>query len=121
LSVDAICLNVDTAVPCGLILNELLSNSLKHAFPGGREGMIRVSLKKTGSDRIDLSVADNGIGLPVDFRLENSRSLGLQVVTSLTHQIRADLVVSREGGATFRIGWQLPAPEEHSGIRPPGN
>ncbi len=101
-------LGVDQAIPCGLILNELLSNSLKHAFGDGREGVIRISLGRTGSGDVALAVADNGVGLPADFRLENSRTLGLQVVGTLIHQIGATLFVTGEGGATFRFVWKLP-------------
>jgi PAS domain S-box-containing protein len=106
LSVETVYLNVNSAIPCGLILNELLSNSLKHAFRGDRAGVIRVTLKNIGSDYVEVTVADNGIGLPADFSIENSRSLGLRVVDSLIHQLRAHLVIAGEGGATFRFGWR---------------
>ena len=108
LSVDLIHLDVDHAIPCGLILNELLSNSLKHAFRDGCEGVIRVSLKKTENGYVELTVADNGAGLPVGFRLEDARSLGLLVVRTLIHQLRADMVATSDGGAMFRFGWKLP-------------
>jgi two-component sensor histidine kinase len=108
LSIQPIVLTVDDAIPCGLILNELISNSLKHAFRDGREGVIRVSLGKTQGDGVELTVADNGIGLPADFRLESARSLGLQVVETLIYQLRANLSIAGTGGggATFRFGWQ---------------
>jgi PAS domain S-box-containing protein len=108
LNVGPIRLGVDQAIPCGLILNELLSNSLKHAFGDGREGVIRISLSRTGSGEVALAVADNGIGLPADFQVENSRTLGLQVVATLIHQLGATLFVTGEGGATFRFVWKMP-------------
>jgi two-component sensor histidine kinase len=114
LNVDLIHLDVNHAIPCGLILNELLSNSLKHAFRDGREGAIRVSLKETGNDHVELTVADDGSGLPVGFRLEDARSLGLLVVRTLIHQLRADIAVTSEAGAMFRFGWKLP-----EGVKPP--
>jgi PAS domain S-box-containing protein len=111
LSVEPISLGLDQAIPCGLILNELLSNSLKHAFGDGREGVIRISLRQCESGYVELAVADNGVGLPVDFNLEHSRTLGLQVVGTLIRQLGADLRVKGEGGATFTFGWKLPEVE----------
>src|SRR5580658_3194131 len=87
LSVETVRLTVDHAIPCGLILNELLANALKHAFRDGRQGVIRVSLKVIKGDYAELTVADDGIGLPEDFRLENASSLGLQLVCTLMHQL----------------------------------
>ena len=106
ISVESIHLDVDQALPCGLILNELLSNALKHAFPDGREGVISVSLKRSGRDGVELQVSDSGIGLPTGFRLETSSSLGLQVVRALIGQLRASLVVSEESGTTFTLSWK---------------
>lgn len=110
LNVDLIHLDVNHAIPCGLILNELLSNSLKHAFRDGRWGVIRVSLKKTDDGRVELTVADDGNGLPVGFRLEDARSLGLLVVRTLIHQLRAEVSVTSDSGAMFRFGWKPPVP-----------
>jgi two-component sensor histidine kinase len=108
LNVEAIQLTLDEAVPCGLVLNELLSNSLKHAFRDGRQGVIRVSFTKSSSEGIEFIVSDNGVGLPAGFRLEESSSLGLQVVRTLTRQLRAALHVSGDDGTTFRLNWQMP-------------
>ena len=108
LNVEPIHLTVDQAIPCGLILNELVSNSLKHAFKDGRQGTIAISLKRVEGERVELTVADNGAGLPAGFRTEDSRSLGLQVVQTLISQLRADLVIKGEGGASFSFRWKLP-------------
>jgi two-component sensor histidine kinase len=108
LSVERIRLDLDHAIPCALILNELLSNSLKHAFTGGRTGVIRISLRKSESGFMALVVADNGVGLPPDFRLENSKSVGLNVVNILNHQLRGELLVTGEGGAKFTLIIRLP-------------
>ncbi len=80
LHIDTIQLSVDQATPCGLILNELLSNSLKHAFPNGAPVTIRLSLRAVGEGRVELEVSDHGIGLPPNFRVEGSQSMGLQVI-----------------------------------------
>jgi DNA-binding response OmpR family regulator len=109
LSVEAIHLAADDAMPCGLILNELLANSLKHAFIDGREGVIRVSFKKTAGDYTELTVADNGIGLAADFVWEDGRSLGLSLVGILIRQLRAQVSVTGGGGTAFRFWWKLPA------------
>lgn len=106
INVETINLSLDDAIPTGLILNELLSNSLKHAFRDGREGVIRVSLRETGNGHVELSVADDGMGLRADFDLENTGSMGLQVVRSLIFQLRAELVVTRDAGTKFKIGWK---------------
>jgi PAS domain S-box-containing protein len=110
MSVEPISFGVDQAIPCGLILNELISNSLKHAFRDGRRGTIRVSLRETENNCVELAVSDNGVGLPADFRLEQCQTLGLQVVRTLIRQLRADLSVAGGApggdGATFTFGWK---------------
>ncbi|UCG38514.1 MAG: PAS domain-containing protein [bacterium] len=94
---------VDTAIPAGLILNELISNALKHAFPGERGGSVRVGFHSVGENNYVLEVADDGIGLPEDMDLWNTKSLGMQLVTVIIEQLGGDLDVSREGGTSFRI------------------
>jgi len=101
--VEPVRVAMDHAVPCGLILNEFLSNVLKHAFKDGR-----VLLHKTVNGYVELTVADNGVGFPADFQWEQGRSLGMKVVHTLVRQLRGNLFVSGENGATFRFGWQLP-------------
>jgi two-component sensor histidine kinase len=99
---------LDQAIPCGLIINELVSNALKHAFPNGREGVIRISLRRAGRGPLALSISDNGVGIPADFRWQESRSLGLQIVHTLVAQLHADLEVTRQGGTTYCLRWKLP-------------
>jgi two-component sensor histidine kinase len=111
LSVNAggIILGIDTAIPCGLIINELLSNCLKYAFPEGRSGSIFIDLKKTtagdtSDSRYELTVSDNGIGLPEDIDIKSTKSLGLQLVTNLTmHQLRGSIELRRSGGTCYFI------------------
>ncbi len=99
--VDDILLGIDTAIPCGLIINELVSNSLKHAFPE-KQGEIFVDLHRDDG-RFTLIVRDNGVGLPesVDFR--NTDSLGLQLVCTLTDQLDGAIELNRTGGTEFKI------------------
>src|SRR5438105_6864032 len=102
LTVDEVHLNIDSAVPCGLILNELVSNSLKHAFKDGRSGELRVELRAE-PEGYKLTVADNGSGLPSDFDLTRIKSLGLQLVETLSRQIKGRLTVESSYGARFQL------------------
>jgi two-component sensor histidine kinase len=101
LSGDHIWLDVDRSVACGLILNELISNALKYAFSSGK-GEIRVSLYRKG-ENLELTVGDNGRGLPRDFNIHTSNSLGLELVLALTGQLGGELFIERENGAVFKI------------------
>ncbi len=100
--VSNIRLNIHMAIPCGLIINELVSNCLKHAFPDGRKGNIQVEMQPDGSF-ISLGVRDNGIGLPEDYKLKKAGSLGLQLVDILVEQLQGSLVVDRSLGTSFRV------------------
>ncbi|MDD1685831.1 response regulator [Methanoregula sp.] len=101
---DNIVLPISKAIPISLIINELLSNSLKYAFPGERKGVITVELKKTRLE-YSLVVRDNGVGLPGEIDLDNIETLGLQLVNSLVGQILGSIVLDRTGGTEFRIGF----------------
>jgi two-component sensor histidine kinase len=103
LEIGAVCLGVDKAIPCGLILNELISNALKYAFPNGRPGVVRVELRNLPNHAIALSVADDGIGLPATFDLRTSGSLGMQLVSTLVEQLRGRLEITREAGTRFDV------------------
>ena len=99
-------IDVDTAIPCGLIISELLTNSLKHAFPDGREGAIYIALKhQPGGDSL-LSVRDTGVGLPDDLDIEQADSLGMKIVSTLTRQLRGSLDVERLGGLWVRVSFR---------------
>jgi len=95
-------LNLDTIVPCGLILNELVSNIMKYAFPDGRKGIIDIDLEKDGDEFI-LRIADNGVGIPEDLDLEKSRSLGLSLVGNLVEGLSGSMEVNRTQGTAFTI------------------
>lgn len=102
LDVQDIHLDVDSAVPLGLIINELVTNSLKYAFPDDQEGIIKIDFHQEG-DEYTLEVSDDGIGIPDDFEVEKSDSLGMLLVNSLTSQIQGTLELVRTQGTTFRI------------------
>jgi PAS domain S-box-containing protein len=95
-------LTIETSIPCGLILNELVSNALKHAFPEGRGGEVNISMMKAG-DRFVLTVQDNGIGFPEALDFHNTKSLGLELVNLLVGQMNGAITLIVEGGATFTI------------------
>jgi two-component sensor histidine kinase len=106
LDVEDICLGVDTAIPCGLIINELVSNSLKHAFPNGNPGILCVGMHNIGREQYTLQVSDNGIGLPENFSLAASKSLGFQLIKALTEQLRGEINFKRNGGLSCSIAFQ---------------
>lgn len=96
-------LNVGQAIPCGLILNELVTNAIKHAYPDGKSGEIVIHLEEPCPGNVRLSVADHGVGLPEGFDWENSKSMGLPIVESLAEQVGGKLEVQSQGGATFTL------------------
>jgi PAS domain S-box-containing protein len=109
LDLGALELPLHQAVPCGLVLNELLTNSVKHAFPEGRSGRILVALRCDDGDRVTLLVADDGAGMPEGFDLNKSRSLGLKIVDILARQLGGTLHVEKEMGTSFALAFRKPA------------
>lgn len=102
-NIEGVSLDIDTAIPCGLIINELVTNVFKHAFPPGVPGEIDIELSSTGPKRFALAVRDNGAGLPKDFDWRTSQSLGLKLVTDLTRQLEGVMEVDTKCGTAFRI------------------
>ena len=103
LTLDPVKIGITKAVPCGLIFQEILSNSFRHAFPGDREGKIQVTLHSGQNGSVEFSVDDNGIGIPESFDIENSESLGLQLIVDLVRQVDGILQIKRENGTHFHI------------------
>jgi two-component sensor histidine kinase/CheY-like chemotaxis protein len=99
-------LGVDRAIPAGLILNELISNALKHAFPEGRSGAVQIEGNASNAD-MTLAVRDNGIGVPADINSARPKSLGLEIVKILTAQLKGTLEVDRSAGTAFRITFPI--------------
>ena len=107
LEVKEACLPIDAAVPCGLIVQELVSNALKHAFPGGRQGEITIGMERLApSGQWELRVADNGIGLPPGVDLETASSLGLRLVRILAEQLNGTMRHTSKPGSEFRIRFE---------------
>jgi PAS domain S-box-containing protein len=100
---EGVDIGVDTAVPCGLIANELITNSLKYAFPGGRRGSIDVELKRREGGGFTFVVADDGVGIPPEVDIQKSPSLGLRLVVALVEQLDGAIRVERGGGTRFEV------------------
>ena len=96
-------LDIDTALPCGLIVNELVTNSLKHAFPNGNKGNIIINMKTIDDCKYRLTISDNGIGLPNNLEISNLKSLGLKLAKRLSEQLEGTFVIDRSNGTTFNI------------------
>jgi two-component sensor histidine kinase/HAMP domain-containing protein len=99
---DEISLGIDTSIPCGLILNELVSNALKHAFPEDKGGKINIRIRLEGS-QVALTVQDNGIGFPESIDLTKLKSIGLQLVNILVRQMNGKIAMQVEHGTTWTI------------------
>jgi PAS domain S-box-containing protein len=104
---DEIQLNIETAIPCGLIINELITNSLKYAFPDDRKGEIIVDFKKDEDNNLLLIVGDNGVGFPNDFDVSSAKSLGLYLVNQLSlKQLDGSLEIDNTNGTLFKISFK---------------
>jgi PAS domain S-box-containing protein len=107
-NLEEVFLDIQTAIPCGLIVNELVMNALKHAFPGGRPGRIRLGLRLAEDGRTELTVGDDGVGLPPGWDIVAAGNMGMQIVTMLTEQIDGRLEIGLEGGTEFRLAFKEP-------------
>jgi two-component sensor histidine kinase len=106
--IDKVELCIDQAVPCGLIINELITNAFKYAFPEGRKGEIQIKVYLTNDKEVVLEVSDNGVGLTPDLDLLNPSSLGLRLVDGLLkHQLEGSMDVVISCGTTFSLRWPL--------------
>ncbi|MEH1943330.1 MAG: PAS domain S-box protein [Nostoc sp.] len=104
---DRVFLGLDTAIPCSLIIHELVSNSLKYAFPVGRNGTIHIGIKKNQDHQVTLTVSDDGIGLPSNFNFKKIASLGWQLVDALTNQISGNLNIQGAMGVECQVTFTL--------------
>jgi PAS domain S-box-containing protein len=106
IDVEDLYLDIGMAIPLGLLVGEIISNSFKHAFPGERKGKVRVSLKEVSPFSYRLEISDNGIGLPAGFELKESKTFGLQLISLLSDQIGVRLEVERSGGTKFVLNFE---------------
>jgi two-component sensor histidine kinase len=122
LDLGAVQVSLDQATPCGLLVNELVSNCFKHGFPEARTGEVRVALAPLDTSRWSLSVSDNGVGLAHDFDARRATSLGLQLVSDLAQQLNGKLAVGPGPGAAFTVVFSIiqpvaPAEQAQSAIK----
>jgi two-component sensor histidine kinase len=104
MDLNTVHLSIDQAIPCGLLVNELVTNAFKHAFPEGHTGDVRIELQPMeDANSLRLRVSDNGVGLPKEFDIKNLTSLGLSLVSDLARQIGSLLVIGPGPGAAFEI------------------
>jgi len=111
LDVELVTLPVESAVPCGLILNELVTNAYKHAFRGRKSGEVVVGVHAVSAGRVCLSVRDDGVGLPAGVDWRQSPSLGLRLVQMLARQVHGELDMRAENGTTFQLTFAPSAPK----------
>jgi two-component sensor histidine kinase len=102
-NVPEITIDVETMMPCGLIINELVSNAFKYAFPDDRAGAVTIGLVVGKDNEITLSVKDDGVGISDDLNIYETKSLGLQIVSALTNQIQGNLELIKGHGTEIRI------------------
>jgi two-component sensor histidine kinase len=102
-ALDAVGLELDDALPSGLLISEVVSNSLKHGFPEGRKGEVRIELRRQSPTMVSLVVSDNGVGLPEHLDWTKSRSLGLRLVRVLAQQLRGNLNIRSQGGTEVKL------------------
>nr|WP_246434160.1 histidine kinase dimerization/phosphoacceptor domain -containing protein [Spirochaeta isovalerica] len=108
---DPLMLSINTAIPCGLIVNEILTNSIKYAFPGDRQGTISIFMKVDGNV-ISLTISDDGVGLPEDFDPSKTKSLGTKLIRVLSDQIDGDLQINRDRGTSYTLNFSESAQRE---------
>ncbi len=102
-SAETVYVEVDVAIPCGLIVNEIVSNAFKHAFPEGRKGSIEVRLRDLGGGDVELSIEDDGVGIPASQDPSTMGSMGMKIVYALAEQLSATVSLERGNGTTFRL------------------
>jgi PAS domain S-box-containing protein len=103
INVEDLSMDLNTSIPVGLIVNEIVTNSLKHAFPNNRDGEIYIDLHSINDHQYKLVIADDGVGLPKDFDFENAQTLGLQLVNGLVSQLDGTLKIDGVNGTKFEI------------------
>ncbi len=102
---EGLMLDIDAAIPCGLIVNELLTNAVKHAFPGDKEGEVCVEFGLDNHENNVLIVKDNGVGLSDEINFKESGTMGFQLVNTLVNQLKGSVILSRDKGTTFQVIW----------------
>jgi two-component system response regulator len=103
IDVEEISLNIETAIPCGLIIDEMVANSLKYAFPDGRNGEIKIELHSDDQNKYFMSVSDDGIGISADIDPEKTDTFGMQLIKYLTKQLKATIKLDKGNGTAYNL------------------
>lgn len=106
ISFRSVYLDIDTAIPCGLIINEVISNSLKYAFPDGRNGRVYINITESEPGEYLLTIGDDGVGIPKEIDFNNAETLGLKLVKILSSQLSGKVSLVRSNGTEFRISFK---------------
>jgi two-component sensor histidine kinase len=104
---EEIYLPIDTAIPCGLLMNEMISNAFKHAFPAQDSGTISIIFKSSPEDEVSLTIQDNGVGFPGDLDFTQTQSLGMQLIQQLGRQLHGSVQLDRTQGTCFHVKFSL--------------
>lgn len=107
INIDALFLQIQIAIPCGIIISELFSNALQYAFPEGRKGDVWIDFYQSNNNEYILSIKDNGIGLPKDIDIYKTSTFGLRLVTEIVEQLKGDLHLNKRGGTTFKMSFRF--------------
>lgn len=105
LNTDDVKLNINQAIPCALMLNEIITNSLKHAFPNGKSGLVNITVKEE-TNTVYLTIADNGVGFDIDASQENSTTLGMTLIKSLVKQLEGEIEIESKNGTCIRVSFE---------------
>ncbi|MCB0447849.1 MAG: sensor histidine kinase, partial [Gelidibacter sp.] len=102
---DDVKLSIDESIPCGLLINEVITNAIKHAFPNDRKGEIKIEMSEHDA-KITLKISDNGIGLSEEIQPDNQDSFGFLLIYTLAEQLEAKMKVYNENGLSFTFQWK---------------
>lgn len=103
IDVEEVSLNIETAIPCGLIIDEMVANSLKYAFPDNRIGEIKIELHLDDNNKYNMIVSDNGVGISADIDPEKTDTFGMQLIKYLTKQLKATIELDKNNGTTYNL------------------
>lgn len=103
IDIEDVSLNIETAIPCGLIIDEIVANSLKYAFPNEREGIIKIELHSDDYNQFNLMIRDNGVGMPQEFDPEKADTFGMQLIKYLTKQLKATIELDKNNGTKYNL------------------
>lgn len=104
LDLETLPLLIDTAVPCALVASEIITNSLKHAFPDDRSGILRIKLEGLDDEQVQLTISDDGVGLPEGFQMERDGHMGIKTLLMIvSHQLRGTIEIDRSKGVAYRV------------------